>query len=615
MRKRREIALALGLVTVGMLLSLLAVPSARAETFVDEDIDEDTTWRPEEDPYVIVSTVTVKSDARLTIEAGVTARFSEDAALTVQGDLKANGTESNEIRFTSNQDAPEPGDYDGITFEAEPGLLQLNHVRIEYARNGLVVASDSGAAVVADSAVRHGEKVGIKFTKTGWSPQTIRNVTFVDVPIGIRLSSRTQTNIDIAGNQFVRTSDAAIYDRVSAGEKTTLNGLSITDNEIERGGGIELLVKAHRNTNAFGVDSRAVLEDIDISGNSLANIDGTGISLLAEASGDCKYCSPDTAAGHVRDVQITSNRIVNATRYGIRIEASGNAEDPKATLRNIKVANNHVNGSGVKGMLLAGNAYEIGTYSEGFVGIENVDIGNNEVLMSGQEAIRIRAANLTEFAWGTVLDEDTKLVNVTIHNNIITTSGRSGIYVLGESPKEHGNRISSNEIALNQNGVEVVEADFRLARNSVVYNHGIGVHFSRDYSNNSVAENNTIARNGRGMNVSKDAAVRAEHNYWGAASGPYHESINPQGKGNPVNGDGDDLDFVPWAENPIGEIQPETEYLRISGQLDRGDDPPSGSSGDKPDGDGSDPGRNVIPGPSVFIVVAFLVGTYLVRRR
>jgi hypothetical protein len=57
-----------------------------------------------------------------------------------------------------------------------------------------------------------------------------------------------------------------------------------------------------------------------------------------------------------------------------------------------------------------------------------------------------------------------------------------------------------------------------------------------------------------GMNVLLNATVNAEHNYWGDQSGPYHESLNPNGKGNPVGGDGVNLDFIFFLTKPIGII-------------------------------------------------------------
>ena len=55
------------------------------------------------------------------------------------------------------------------------------------------------------------------------------------------------------------------------------------------------------------------------------------------------------------------------------------------------------------------------------------------------------------------------------------------------------------------------------------------------------------------MNVTNGATVDAEFNYWGSSTGPYH-NLNPEGEGNLVNGDGTDLDFIPFEFFPIGVI-------------------------------------------------------------
>jgi PKD repeat protein len=47
--------------------------------------------------------------------------------------------------------------------------------------------------------------------------------------------------------------------------------------------------------------------------------------------------------------------------------------------------------------------------------------------------------------------------------------------------------------------------------------------------------------------------INVEHNYWGAENGPYHELLNPTGKGNSLNPDtSSNLDFVPFLTSPVG---------------------------------------------------------------
>jgi hypothetical protein len=77
------------------------------------------------------------------------------------------------------------------------------------------------------------------------------------------------------------------------------------------------------------------------------------------------------------------------------------------------------------------------------------------------------------------------------------------------------------------------------------------------YSNGShTAYHNDIYGNEMGMDVSVefDPTINAEHNYWGDPSGPYHEYLNPTGKGNPVGGEGINLDFLFFLTKPIGYI-------------------------------------------------------------
>jgi hypothetical protein len=56
------------------------------------------------------------------------------------------------------------------------------------------------------------------------------------------------------------------------------------------------------------------------------------------------------------------------------------------------------------------------------------------------------------------------------------------------------------------------------------------------------------------MYVLNDATVDATYNYWGDPSGPYHASLNPTGKGDPVGGDGVELRFIFYLTAPIGYI-------------------------------------------------------------
>jgi hypothetical protein len=67
-------------------------------------------------------------------------------------------------------------------------------------------------------------------------------------------------------------------------------------------------------------------------------------------------------------------------------------------------------------------------------------------------------------------------------------------------------------------------------------------------------KNNDVLSNTYGMNITNGATVTAEYDYWGDSTGPYNPSVNSEGKGDPVNGNGLDLDFIPFLTSPQGHI-------------------------------------------------------------
>src|SRR6187399_2803237 len=82
-------------------LALLAAGPVHA-TPVGGDIDTDTTWGLAGSPYEVVENITIRSNATLTIEPGVTVRLNELCSIFVDPGctLTAEGTAQDLITFT-----------------------------------------------------------------------------------------------------------------------------------------------------------------------------------------------------------------------------------------------------------------------------------------------------------------------------------------------------------------------------------------------------------------------------------------------------------------------------------------------------------------------------------
>ncbi len=90
-----------------------------AQTHTTGNISEDTTWTAANSPYIIVGNILVNSGAILTIEPGVIVKVDPGFLLTIEGQLIAQGSDTNKIVFTSNSTTPSAGDW-GYLFFHEP---------------------------------------------------------------------------------------------------------------------------------------------------------------------------------------------------------------------------------------------------------------------------------------------------------------------------------------------------------------------------------------------------------------------------------------------------------------------------------------------------------------
>ncbi len=150
---------------------------------------------------------------------------------------------------------------------------------------------------------------------------------------------------------------------------------------------------------------------------------------------------------------------------------------------------------------------------------------------------------------GITLTGNLTTFNINIMGNEVSLNGKSGISFLMEDYNASSFVVRNNTIAANYYGFYVsTNASTVITRNYIRQNE-VGVFY--EFGNGHRANFNNIVGNVLGMDVSANATVDATRNYWGDPSGPYHEWLNPNGKGDPVGGDGVNLDFIFFLTAPI----------------------------------------------------------------
>ncbi|MEW6087685.1 MAG: right-handed parallel beta-helix repeat-containing protein [bacterium] len=144
-------------------LLMLITTKGFAITKVNGKISKNTVWILEKSPYLVTKTVTVKPNATLTIEPGVTVNFvlneKEKVKLVVEGTLIAAGTEGKKIKFTSESEAEavRAKQWGGIVLNKSQKSI-IEYCQIEGAANGIGCFNSSPK--ISNNQIRYNE-VGI----------------------------------------------------------------------------------------------------------------------------------------------------------------------------------------------------------------------------------------------------------------------------------------------------------------------------------------------------------------------------------------------------------------------------------------------------------------------
>ncbi|MFZ1752836.1 MAG: right-handed parallel beta-helix repeat-containing protein, partial [Caldilineaceae bacterium] len=329
---------------IPLLLALLFVGSqgisqAEVATDVGGPIFSNTTWTAANSPYLATNSVQVMNGATLTIEPGVVVKFAAGKALSVSGELIAQGTAQNPITFTSNSLIPKPGDWGFIKFESNSVDAQydsngdyvsgsiIQHAVVEYtgsdSNNNASIYIDGASPLIDNNVVRRGSGYGIYLYNS--TSQLTNNSVTNNASTGIY---GQQAEILVQGNTIA-------YNQYGLGISGTSNGTAtVVENVI-------------RNNYYRGVDCSSYTL---LQRNTIYRNGGYGV----QAGSACS---------------VLRNIVVHNLGTGIYSQSNGNA------IQYNKVAYNSSQGG-----------------TGGIVGYYGIDIAYNSIVFNYSETGKVAAA-------------------------------------------------------------------------------------------------------------------------------------------------------------------------------------------------------------------------------
>jgi|GEM_PF-5385378 len=449
----------------------------------------------------------------------------------------------------------------GVSFRARELDGELRDNTVSVGQAGVALSVRDSATLVASGNRITGSESGIRLRQSGLGfggvlEATLRgNVLSGNERHGVSLrgESATLSGFRIENNIVANNGESGV-----AIAPQYVDGGVVVANEIRHNGGdgIRFDSYSHRDTR--------------IADNTLTANTGDGIDLSTLFS--------------ARNVVLRDNRVQDGGGHGVRLRTellAHNARIEENLLSNnagagvlvsspithggrVNVTNNTVaaNAYGVlvEGALRAtvsGNDVVFNTNPQGAVPVPGVRPGTGVWVTEGSAgAILDRSAteSIADLIADPTVDPPLSTTTITTNTAVVFRTDRPSAIRRGTSGALSAWRTTEDiptGIALSTGP----EAPGPALRENDVYGHsdGLVVDIAR------LVDASTSAR----IVVDQLRTVRAERNYWGAPTGPYHTSILPSGAGNPVVTAHGWVDFVPFATNASGPT-----YARPEARLD-----------------------------------------------
>ncbi len=514
--------------TLSLVYAMTAsVPFARAETLVPRDlrISEDTTWSLAGSPYIVSGRPVVSSGVTLTIEPGVTVKFTqnENSGLEVAGKISAVGSESDPIVFTTmKENYPGISEYNGIGI-LTGGIADFKHIKVLHAQYAI-----------------YGTKSTI----------TLEDSFIADAYHGM---SATDSALTLNRNTFIRLDRPVIIDTGTAGRLSNSNN-TITESRYDPNG-IRILSGV---TDPHQIELKKDVPYIFTGG---MQFDSNFSRLLVQEGAEIQMALWNGAGSADRSLNF---------RNGQYLTVQGTKENPVKFNGIIRAS---------FGSILQLKHAELSNYSGAVLTISHgAKLDAQQSRIYGGASIGVVSMN---DAIVTLTETDMEDVRIGIQ---VSDGGKASMLAGKITGAEYavflagGGEISlhSASVTGNQKGIYSKDTSAKgdntvRVFQSTISNNGTG--FVLEDAIPFIFQN-TIENNGIGAQALDDGpVVGMENNWWGDTTGPYNAETNSEGLGNSVT---QKIDFDPW----LGE-------RAFESPTDGGSDDGGGDTGGGTDGGGN----------------------------
>ena len=587
---------------IGLLLVFTPHPAAAETIVAGGAITTDTTWAAANSPYVVTGDVVVGTGATLTIEPGVTVKFTGPRYLAIQNGagFVVAGTAVAPVTITSSAAAPAAGNWQFILFN--PGSSgRLDHCTIQYAgySGHPTFYVDSSDVQVRNCTLASGGGDGLYLRTVGMTPLLENLVIQGHAGAAIRQGhvdmNPTYSNLVFSGNanNAVITLGGTITHSVTLDGAAALNGSPyVVTSDIIVSSGYTLTVKPGTTIRWDGPHYLNVQSDAGLvaEGTAVAPVTITSSAAAPAAgnwqfilfnpgsSGRLDHCTIQYAgySGHPTfyvdssDVQVRNCTLASGGGDGLYLRTVGMTPllenlviqgHAGAAIRqghvdmNPTYSNLVFSGNANNAVITLGGTITHSVTLDGAAALNGSPyVVTSDIIVSSGYTLTVKPG--TTIRWdGTrylavqngagFVVAGTAAAPVTITSNSTAPTAGKWQYLYFE-PGSSG-RLDHCTIQYAGYGVRsavyLESSDVRLFACAFQNNLAADVTV-RGSAKPQIIGNRFANESVLGVRNEQPATpVDARQNWWGHASGPHHAGLNPNGLGAPV---GDGILFDPW---------------------------------------------------------------------